>query len=245
MRFILNSILGILVIINFTLQGKELDADEILRRVDACLNAPEDQQMRMKLVIEEQGRIDSSEVFIIQKGAEKRLGKFLAPASKRGIGFLCLPQNITYVYLPAYKKVRRVASQLKNSKFAGTDFTYEDLEAKKYSLGWQARILKKDSSFYHLELTPKKNTVTFYSKLVVVVDTQNFYPVVTEYYDRTGRFYKKMTATKIEKISGFWISKESIVEDFLAKRKTRMILEDIKFNTKISDDKFTERYLTQ
>ncbi|MEO0131439.1 MAG: outer membrane lipoprotein-sorting protein [candidate division WOR-3 bacterium] len=237
--------LGFLIITNITLYSKDLTAEEILYRIDACLNAPHDQQMKMKLIIEENSRAESSEVFIIQKGTEKRLGKFLAPATKKGIGFLCLPNNVTYVYLPAYKKVRRIASQVKNTKFAGTDFTYEDLENKRYALSWQAQILKHDSGYYYLELTPKKNTVTFYSKLVLVVNTQNYYPVEIDYYDKSGRLYKKMRATKLENIGGFWVAKESVMEDFLTKRKTKMVLEDVKFNIGISDDKFTERYLAQ
>ncbi|NIR52116.1 outer membrane lipoprotein-sorting protein, partial [candidate division KSB1 bacterium] len=61
---------------------------------------------------------------IYQKESEKRLVRFLAPADQRGISFLSLPDEIKYLYLPAFRRVRRIASHMENQKFAGTDFSY-------------------------------------------------------------------------------------------------------------------------
>ena len=73
------------------------------------------------------------EMSMLQKGSEKRFVKFLSPTAQAGIAFLSLPDDVMYIYLPALKKVRRIASHVKNTKFAGTDFTYEDMEAARYS----------------------------------------------------------------------------------------------------------------
>ena len=48
----------------------------------------------------------------------------------------------------------------------------------------------------------------------------------------------------IEKV-GKWISKESEMGDLKAKHKTKMILEDVKFDSGLSNEMFTERYLTR
>jgi len=48
----------------------------------------------------------------------------------------------------------------------------------------------------------------------------------------------------IEKV-GKWISKESEMGDLKAKHKTKMILEDVKFDSGLSNERFTERYLTR
>ncbi|MCX8015128.1 MAG: outer membrane lipoprotein-sorting protein, partial [candidate division WOR-3 bacterium] len=161
------------------------------------------------------------------------------------IGFLSLPNNIFYVYLPAYKKTRRIASHIKNTKFAGTDFTYEDMEAKRYTGNWLPKLLSQDEQLYKLEVLTKKNTITDYSKLILSVRTDNFYPQIIEYYDKSGKLTKKMTSEKIEKNGQFWIAKETIMEDFKSGRKTKMILVEVKFNSGIADNIFTERYLAQ
>ncbi|MEO0091246.1 MAG: outer membrane lipoprotein-sorting protein [candidate division WOR-3 bacterium] len=226
--------------------AEKLSGEEILVQVDKCLSAPQDQTIRMKLVIiNKKGKEEVREIMMIQKGNEKRIGKFLSPADQKGIGFLSLPNNVFYVYLPAYKKTRRIASHIKNTKFAGTDFTYEDMEAKKYSDNWLPQLLSQDQNIYTLELLPKKGIVTDYGKLILSVRKDNFYPQEIEYYDKSGKLSKKMTSEKIEKIGQFWIARETTMEDFTSGRKTKMILEDVKFNTGIADNIFTERYLSQ
>lgn len=54
--------------------------------------------------------------------------RFLSPADK-GIAFSS--HHIRFFYLSLVsRKTRRIASHVKNTRFAGTDYTYEDLEAK-------------------------------------------------------------------------------------------------------------------
>ncbi|MEO0077092.1 MAG: outer membrane lipoprotein-sorting protein [candidate division WOR-3 bacterium] len=226
--------------------AEELSAEQILAKVDKCLNAPQDQTIRMKLIIiDKTGKEAVREIMIMQKGSDKRIGKFLSPADQKGIGFLSLPNNVFYVYLPAYKKTRRIASHIKNSKFAGTDFTYEDMEAKKYTDNWLPKLISQDREIYQLELLPKKGVVTDYGKLILSVRTDNFYPQQIEYYDKTGKLIKKMISERIEQVDKFWVAKETTMEDFKSGRKTKMILEDVKFNSGIADNVFTERYLAQ
>lgn len=226
--------------------AEKLSAEEILAKVDKCLSEPQDQTIRMKLVIiNKKGKEEVREIMMLQKGSDKRIGKFLSPVEQKGIGFLSLPNNLFYVYLPAYKKTRRIASHIKNTKFAGTDFTYEDMEAKKYTDNWRPRLLSQNQDIYKLELLPKKSTISEYGKLILSVRTDNFYPQEIEYYDKSGKLAKKMTSEKIEKIDQFWVAKETTMEDFTSGRKTKMILEDVKFNTGIADNVFTERYLAQ
>ncbi|HAX61824.1 MAG TPA: outer membrane lipoprotein-sorting protein, partial [Elusimicrobia bacterium] len=169
----------------------------------------------------------------------------LSPASQKDIAFLSLPDDITYLYLPAFKKVRRIASHVKNTKFAGTDFTYEDMEAKRYSEKYIPELLKKDEEHYILQLKPKEGLKTDYSKLIMRVRMDNFYPTKIEHYDKGKKLYKVMTREKIEKIGKYWVSKESEMDDLQAKHKTKMIIVDVKFDLELSDQIFTERYLSR
>jgi outer membrane lipoprotein-sorting protein len=225
-------------------QEKQLTASEILSKVDDVVNAPKDQDLKIKLIlIDKEGKEETRELVMFQKGSDKRMVKFTSPASQKGIAFLSLPNDIMYLYLPAFKKTRRIASHVKNTKFAGTDFTYEDMEAKRYSEKWIPELLKRDESHYILQLKPKERIVTDYSKLIMWIRTDNFYPTKIEFYDKANNLCKIMKREKIEKVDKYWVSKESEMEDLKAKHKTKMILLDVKFDSGLSEEIFTERYL--
>ncbi|MBA7653049.1 hypothetical protein ES703_60890 [subsurface metagenome] len=247
------TILLLLVAYPFMYQSGNLNAEEltltasqILEKVDDVINAPRDQDLRIKLIlIDKKGKEKIREMSMLQKGSDKRMVKFLSPADQRGIAFLSLPGDIMYLYLPAFKKVRRIASHVKNTKFAGTDFTYEDMEAKRYSEKYVPELLKKEEDHYILQLKPREGVKTDYSKLIMWVRTDNFYPTKIEHYDKGDKLYKIMIREKIEMVNGYWVSRESEMEDLKAEHKTRMIIVDVRVDSGLSDDKFTKRYLSR
>jgi outer membrane lipoprotein-sorting protein len=252
-KITLTTILFFLVAFLFICQPGELNAEEltltasqILEKCDDVINAPADQDLRIKLIlIDKKGKEKMREMSMLQKGNDKRMVKFLSPADQRGIAFLSLPDDIMYLYLPAFKKIRRIASHVKNTKFAGTDFTYEDMEAIRYSKKYIPELLKKEENHYVLQLKPREGVKTDYSKLVMWVRMDNFYPTKIEHYNKGDKLYKIMISKKIEKVNGYWISKEYEMEDLKAEHKTRMMILDVKFDSGLSDDKFTKRYLSR
>lgn len=171
------------------------------------------------------------------------ISKFLSPADQKGIGFLSLPDDVMYIYLPAFKKTRRIASHIKNTRFAGTDFTYEDMEAKRFSEKWVPQLLKTENDHYILQLNPKKGVRTDYSKQVMYVKTDNFVYTKVEFYDRGGKLRKIMTRDKIKQVNNYWVATEYQMEDLKAEHKTKVMLKNIKFDSGLSDSLFTERYL--
>lgn len=231
---------------NVQAQEPGLTAVKILQGVDDVTNAPKDQNMSIKItLIDKDNKEELRELVMMQKGYDKRLAKFISPASQKGIAFLSLPDDVMYLYLPAFKKTRRIASHVKNTKFAGTDFTYEDMEAKMYSEKWIPELIKKDDKLYTLQLTPKKDVKTDYSKMIMEVRTDNFYPVKIAHFDKGNNLVKVMIREQIEKENGFWISKNYQMEDLKGKHKTKMMIQDVKFDSGLTDETFTERYLTR
>ncbi len=225
-------------------QDTKLTSLQILEKVDETVNAPKDKDAKIKLtIVDRKGRKEEREMVMLQKGSNKRLVKFTSPAEYKGIGFLSLPKEVMYLYLPAFGKTRRIASHVKNTKFAGTDFTYEDMEAKNYSESWTPEFLRMDENQYVLLLKPKPETKTQYSKMIMWVRSENFYPSKVELYDKGERLYKVVTMGKIEKIGNYWISKELQMEDLKEGRKSIMETIEIKLDSNLSDEIFTERYL--
>ncbi len=246
-------ILSLLVACPFMYHSEKLNAEElpltasqIIEKVDDVINAPPDQDLRVNLIlIDKNGNEKSREMSMLQKGSDKRMVKFLSPADQRGIAFLSLPGDVMYLYLPAFNKVRRIASHVKNTQFAGTDFTYEDMEAIRFSEKYVPELLKEEEDHYVLQLKIREGMKSDYSKLTMWVRMDNFYPTKIEHYDKGGTLYKIMIREKIEKVDGYWISRESEMADLKAEHKTKMIIVEVKFNSGLSDDRFTERYISR
>lgn len=220
------------------------DAADILLKVDNVLNAPLDQEISTQITITTKtGNQSVRTMTMLQKGSDKRLVKFLSPADQKGIGFLSLPNDNLTLYLPAFGKTRKIASSVKNTKFAGTDFSFEDMEAKKYSNKWTPKLISSANSQYVLELKPKPGVSTDYSKLMMTVRSSDYYPLKIEHYDKSGKLYKVLTDGNIVKVGKYNIAKELVMEDKRTGGKTKMLITSVKFDTGLSDDKFTEREL--
>jgi outer membrane lipoprotein-sorting protein len=227
-------------------QSDSLTAAQIVDKMDQVMNAPKDQDFTVKLLlIEKNGDTKERLMNMKQKGSDKRYVKFLSPADQRGIAFLSLPDDVMYIYLPAYAKVRRIASHVKNTSFAGTDFTYEDMEAVKFSQKYDAGLLRKENDSYVLQLTPKAGIQSDYSKLVIWIRTDIFFPVKVEMYDRGGKLYKIMTRSGIENVDGYWVSKEAEMKNLKTGKSSKMIFQEIKFDSGLSDGIFTKQYLSR
>ena len=226
------------------LSANAQDANEILKKMDDVMYAPKDISATTKIVlVDKAGKEKVREATMIQKGTDKRLFRFTAPASQEGIATLSLPNDVMYLYLPSFGKERRISSSVKSQKFAGTDFAYDDMEAKPYSEKYTPKLLKTESDVYVLELTPKSQKSS-YSKLIVKVDKTNYYPTYMEYYDK-GNHKIKAAVYQFEKIGKYWNAKEIKMTDLKKKHVTKMIMSDVKYDQGLTDDDFTVRKLKQ
>ncbi|NOX36055.1 MAG: outer membrane lipoprotein-sorting protein [Calditrichaeota bacterium] len=238
--------IGVVMILGLLLSGSLLaqDANRILSRVDSVINAPKDQKATMKMIlVDKQGNQKIRQAEFMQKGSEKRLLRFTAPADQKGIAFLSLPNDVQYLYMPAFHKVRRIASHVKNTKFAGTDFTYDDLSAFSYSRDFNARLLETNDQFWVLELTPKPGVEKDYGKLKMWVRRDNYYPVKVEFYDPAGNLWKIMERRQITRVGNYWVAREMEMQDLKEQHRTIIQLDDISFDLNLPDKYFTRRYL--
>ena len=65
---------------------------------------------------------------------EKRLTEFTDPPEMKGMRILILSPTRMYIYLPAYKKVRRVASHVSAQGLLGPAFASDDLAVEERCL---------------------------------------------------------------------------------------------------------------
>jgi len=239
----------IIFVFTFLIQGISSyaqDAFDILNKSDQVMYAPEDQKATVKLIMtDKKGNQQVREAEYIQKGSKMRLFRFIAPASQNGIAFLSLPDDVMYLYMPAYGKEQRIASHIKNQSFAGTDFTYDDMESKTFTEEYTPTLLSENDDSWDLELVPKLMDKSDYSKLVVTIGKDNYYFRKVEYYDKGGRHVKELLNKKVEQVNGYWVAREMLMTDLLKNHSSQMIFEELVLNSGIPDDEFTVRKLRQ
>jgi len=224
--------------------GHAADPVRILQEVEDSLNAPIDREATLKMqLIDKAGNTKNRELTILQKGPEKRLIRFSAPADVKGVGFLVLEDDLMYLYMPAFAKVRRIASHVKSENFMGTDFTYDDMAQSDYIENYTP-VLKNETDYYYiLDLTPKPESEIEYSKLIMWANKQTMLPDTVEFYDRSNRLLKTMIQTEIEQIDGYWTPQHIEMTNVQDQHKTIMELMNVKHNQGIPDKRFTQRYL--
>jgi len=148
-----------------------------------------------------------------------------------------------YIYMPAFAKVRRIASHVKNENFMGTDFTYDDMAQTDYVKNYTPSLREETDNHYVLELVPNEESEIDYSRLVMWVDKTTMLPDKVEFYDRPGLLLKIMTQTDVRRIDGYLTPHHIKMEDVQDKHKTIMDLEAVVHDQSIPDKQFTQRHL--
>ncbi len=219
------------------------DGQTLLERMDEVMYAAEDQYSEVSMTLTDQdGSERLREANVWQKGTEHRLFRFTAPADEAGIAFLSLPDDVMYMYMPAYGRERRIASHVKTQSFAGTDFTYEDLEAGNYADRYSAELLEETENHFVLELEPLPDRTSDYSHITTYLNKDHYYPEKMEFYDRGGQEYKVADYT-FERKDNYWYSSEIYMKDLQRDHSTRMAFEEVEFDTEMDDQIFTVRNL--
>ncbi|MFZ5940607.1 MAG: outer membrane lipoprotein-sorting protein [Bacteroidota bacterium] len=219
------------------------DASTILKNMDNVLYAPKDiSGVNRIILIDKNGKEEVREAYLKQKGTDKRIMRFTSPASQAGIAVLALPDDVMYLYLPAFGKERRISASVKNQNFAGTDFSYDDMEPRPYTDKYTPKLLNTEANAYVLELVPKGNSD--YSKIIATINKSSFCPEKMEYYDKGNTKVKEAKYT-FTKVGNYWNSKEIMMTDLKKSHSTKMQMTDVKYDIGLSDDEFTVRKLLQ
>ncbi len=150
-----------------------------------------------------------------------------------------------WLYVPAVDLVKRIAADDQTSSFVGSDFTYEDVSGRHWSVDTHRLIgeeVLNERKVYVIESTPKEEYPGFARK-VSYVDQEHFLPLKEEYYDGKGELERVFTAEKIETIDGVPTATLRKMTNVKKDQYTTVAFTNVRYNVGVTDDLFTERYL--
>lgn len=218
--------------------------DEVERRQN--LVTSESASLRMEIV-DERGRTRTRSMDLRTKvGGDDRAKSilvFTGPADIRGMGLLTVETaggDDQMLYLPALGRVQRIAGSTRGERFAGSDFTYEDLGTRDPDQ-YDVAMVEATPAAFVLEARPKDSD---YSRIVLTVDRERYVVRRAEHYDRDGELAKVLTASDfVEVVPGVWRANTLTMEDVQAGRRTVLTFTDRETGTALDDALFTERQL--
>lgn len=149
-----------------------------------------------------------------------------------------------WIYLPALRKVRRIASGDKENSFMGSDLIYDDMGDREVDEDTHTLVrVEQDNGtkFYVVQAVAKKENY-IYSKKLTWVNADTWTTPKIEFYDRKGRLLKVMTMEWAQ-IDGIWNWKRTVVENQLTGHQTELEISNVKFNQGLKESLFTERSL--
>lgn len=214
-------------------------AEALLQNMDFLISAPKDKEASVLMVIKDKnGSVKEREASLKQKGKYKKLYRYTKPEKQAGIATLSLPDNIIWLYMPAFGKAVKISLLSKSQAFNGTDFSQEDMSGIPYSDRYYPKLMSDKNAEKHLlELTPKSKK-SKYTKILLTMDKTNYYPIKMEYYEKGDKLVKTADYNYIKK-DKYWYAKEVIMTTVLKDHSTSIILSDVKFDQGLSDDVFT------
>jgi len=221
----------------------EKTADEILKAVDDQATQFKDCRYKMILTVRNtDGTEKSNELFVFQKGA-KRLYQFLSPASERGMGFLSLDSENSFVYIPSEMKVRRIAGHVRNQSFMGTDYNYDDMALSRYDEVYSPKMVESTANDYVLDLFPKPDKSSNYSKIRIWIGKDMNAITKLDYYNKKGELEKTDVRSDWVKVKYQWTCKSIELTNVKTNHKSLVNVTDPQYDLGLSDDLFTQRQL--
>lgn len=242
----------------------ELTARQIMERVDAVDDGDFAEQDMEMILIDKRGNQRKRSLHSYSRDAGENgedrysIMFFLSPADVKNTGFLTYDyddpdkDDDQWLYLPALKKTKRIASSDKSGSFMGTDFTYADMTKRDINF-YDYTLLKEDEvngkKVWVIESVPnteKEMEETGYTKSVLFVRQDNYIVIRSLHWVKKGKKLKYMDVKNLQQIDGIWVATD--IEMILKKgnqvqHKTQLLFRNVKFNQKLPDDLFTVRTL--
>ena len=228
----------------------ELTGDELAQQMDNR-RTPIDSKVDLLMTLTNQkGKTRSYSLHsIIKDEGTKQMIWFLEPADDKGISFLKIEHDghddEMRMWLPAFKKIRRISAKKRSDSFMGSDMSYEDMSSRQldeFKFALIGQEVYDGIACHLLESIPIEHMRTEYSRHITWVDSTLLIPRKEESFDKSGQLLK-------EKYYSYTIIKEYQiltkihVTNIQKNHSTALNFENIELDTGVKDDLFHERHL--
>jgi hypothetical protein len=179
------------------------------------------------------------------------LVRFTDPVELRGVTLLSINEpgltDRQWIYTPATERVRSVAPRERSERFAGSDFTYEDIAERSLDdftyQALPAEDIIENHKTFKVKATPVAPDRSQYKFIYYWVAQDVPCILHAEMYDEDGRKVREMHASGLRKISGIWGARKTEMRSLLEGTKSVLTVDEIHLNTGLDAALFTPEAL--
>jgi outer membrane lipoprotein-sorting protein len=191
-----------------------------------------------------------SKTLEVADDGDKSLTIFDEPRDVQGTALLSFTHkegpDDQWLYLPALKRVKRIASNNKSGPFMGSEFAYEDItsqEVDKYTYKFLRDDRLDGMDVFVFERYPKDKN-SGYTRQVIWMDKEHYKERKIEYYDRKNSLLKTLTFGDYQLHDGrFWRAHEMVMVNHQTGKSTRLLQSNFRFNVGLTDRDFDKNAL--
>ena len=186
---------------------------------------------------------------------DKALSFFLAPPEVRGTAFLQWnhkhADDDQWLYLPEFKRTRRITAQLRDESFMGTDFSYRDLEIlaefQRWSEDEAASSLTGEEPVdgnpcQVIALRPHQEGM-IYGKLVLWLDRDRLVVRRMDFFDKDDKALKSLSFGDLRDIGAVPTAHVLEMHNLEKGSRTRVTVSEVAYDKGLEDEVFTQRSL--
>jgi len=191
-----------------------------------------------------------SKALEVDGDGDKGLTIFDTPLDVKGTTFLSFSHTVgnddQWIFLPAVKRVKRIASRNKSGPFLGSEFAFEDLssfEIEKFSFNFIREEDYNGETMAVVEMDPV-DKYSGYTRVQAWVDLEHYRPHKLDFYDRRNTLLKTLTISdyKLYKDEYWRADRQSMVNHKTGK-STDIEVKNLKFDVGLTDADFNENRL--
>jgi hypothetical protein len=258
-----------LVLVGQMLAAPGLCADDpearaIMERVDARDDGDNQTADMEMILIDRSGgqRVRKIAAFTKDKGVDTmRLMFFLHPADVKDTAFLTIDyddpahDDDQWLYLPALRKTKRIATTDKSGSFMGSDLNYADMtdrEMEDYAYRFYEKGREqifdgvKTWAIWAIPRSKKVVGETGYEKELAFVRQDNDFIIRSIHWVENSADLKYMVVNRLERIDGIWVATDMQVTRKTGKQvvhKTVLKLDRVRFNQDLDEAIFSLRQM--
>ena len=199
---------------------------------------------------EESKREIRSKVLETKGDGDKSMIVFDQPRDVAGTALLTYTHKSAdddrWLYLPAVKRVKRIASSNKSGPFMGSEFAYEDLgsqEPEKYTYKWLRDEKLDGQDVFVFERYPRDKD-SGYTRNVIWMDKAEYRPLKIEFYDRKKSLLKTLTFADYNQYLGkYWRPGKLDMVNHQTGKSTTLLFTNYKFRNGFKDRDFDQNSL--
>ena len=228
-------------------QSDQMSADDIMKAMDQNLNA-ESRIITSKMVVKgrRSNRTIESKNWVV--GSELAFTEYLSPPREAGTKMLKTGEKL-YTYYPQTDRVIQISGHMLRQSVMGSDMSYNDMMEDRpidelYSATIEGSIMLDGRDHWIMILDAKVKGLS-YPKRRSWVDKEYLLPKKEELYAKSGKLLKTASLEGIKKIEGRWFPSKFVYKDELKRNSkgTEWIIDNIQFNKKIPDSRFSKALL--